>query len=244
MQNRRRPRALSLTLPNARQPYFVFDGERYLLRNLSETGIGLWVPKERAFGLTPKTQVKGDIVIDRAIHPVTLEVVHSAKGYVGLRILHSDPVLTQVFRNLLEPSNYATDLLPTENSGKDDAGSGYIMFEYSSGPLVTFAFWVGRALDVKSIQIRLLGKWVSRNQFGQIATGTLPETRKPSALTDDETLIIDDTPNSNAVSTASQFLASLPPPLPGAKLWHFLESGEQVFVSESLVAKSAMNPYR
>lgn len=237
MQNRRRPRALTLTLPNSKQPFLTFEGERHVLRNVSEDGIGVWVPSEKAFGLTPKTTIKGDIVIDRQIHPVTLEVVHSAKGYVGLKILNADPKLLWIFKELLEPSNYVTELLPSGRSGTELSETGFTVFEYRAGSSVVFSFQVGRSNDIKSISVRILGRWVGRDQFQGIRTAIVSDLSY-DGLGAEEDFLMHDSPDADFFQAAAQFVASLPPPLPAAKLWYFLESGEQVFIPDELLKKT------
>ena len=232
MKNRRRPRALSLTLPNTLQPYLVFNGERYLMRNVSEEGIGLWVPQEKAFGLTPKTKVNGDIVIDRQIHPVTLEVVHSTRGYVGLKIIHADRELTKIFQSILEPSQYASRLVAEANSGHEEEDTGLRHFCYRGGPQVKLSFWVGPSLEVRAVEIYLLDRWVRRNQFAPVQTGILLDSQE-------SVLHVHDQPSAEFVQAVTQFVGSAPPPIPAALLWHFLETGEQVFVSDTLLAKIA-----
>lgn len=237
MNNRRRPRAISLTLPNTKQPIFIFNEARYLLRNVSEEGIGVWLPKENAFGLTPKTRVSGDIVVNQIIHPVTLEVVHSTKGYVGLRIVNADPALTRALHELLEPSHYATALLPTGRCGNEE--SGFVEFSYRAGLAAALSFWVGSTRDVKSLEVSVLGRWIAREQFGPTKTGVLPNEPKSVTGCQDELLLIHSDADPDFIQTAAQFLASVPPPLPGPLLWHFLESGEQVFVPDSLLKQIA-----
>ncbi|MBI1859674.1 MAG: hypothetical protein HYR96_01995 [Deltaproteobacteria bacterium] len=232
MKNRRRPRALSLTLPDTLQPYFVFGGERYLMRNVSEQGIGLWVPQEKAFGLTPKTKVNGDIVINNQIHPVTLEVVHSTKGYVGLKILKADRELTQIFESILEPSQYAARLVAEPGNGVEDPDTGLLTFTYRGGPQVKLSFWVGPGREIKAVEIHLLDRWVRRNQFAPIQTGILPDSNEL-------VLVVHDQPNPEFTQAATQFLGSVPPPIPSALLWHFMESGEIVHVHESLLKQTA-----
>lgn len=211
-------------------------GERYLLRNVSEEGIGVWIHSSRAFGLTPKTHVSGDIVIGEGIHPVTLEVVHSTKGYVGLKIMSSDPSLSQILKELLEPSVYATALTPGEGCGTEDSQSGHWHFHYNAGPAARLRFWIGRPGDVKGLQVCFLGRLVSREQFGPIRTGFVAD--EPGPLGHEELLLLHEHPDPDFVQRAGQFLASVSPPLPGALLWHFLESGEQVFLPEELLKRT------
>src|SRR4051812_37011545 len=86
MQRRRRPRALTLTLPDQKRPFLVYEGKRYTLRNFSEEGIGLWLPPPPPYGMQVGARIKADVLIDNHIYPVELEVRHFYPRCVGMRI--------------------------------------------------------------------------------------------------------------------------------------------------------------
>src|SRR4051794_3414808 len=124
MQRRRRPRAVTLTLPDAKQPHLLLDGKSYTLRNFSESGIGLWMTQPAPFGLHKGNKIHGDVEVEHHIHPIELEVVHHSPSTVGLRITRMSKELTTLFQQLLEPISYAGTVTLHTRSGETDAETG------------------------------------------------------------------------------------------------------------------------
>jgi hypothetical protein len=234
MQHRRRPRALTLTLPDAKQPFLVLDGIKYTLRNVSQEGIGLWVMPPLPFGLTTGSQVSGDIVIDTHIHPVVLEIVHHSPRVIGLRIVEKSRELEKLFRRLLEPANYAGEMEPHAKDGSEDADNGFRRVWYA-GPSDTelLVWYADPHRMIAAIQLCWRGSWVYRQQFKPTQTGHLRdgERKRPGhKLNPKDLLIVHDHPDESLITEAAQFLGAVPSPLPGYRLWQFLEMGEQVFL--------------
>lgn len=232
MQNRRRPRALTLTLPDAKQPCLMLAGQKYTLRNFSEDGMGLWVPTPAPFGLAAGSQISGDVVIGNNIYPVKLEIRHHSKGLVGLRMVHKSKDLTVIFRQLLEPAFHAAELSPQPLSGKEDPTNGFSRLWYTSPSGNELIVWYEESQKViHALQLCWLGKWVYRAQLRPPQTGFLRDESRvtPGTLVTPEELLLRHTESDEEMlNQAAQFLGSAPPPLPGYRLWQFLEMGEQV----------------
>ena len=241
MQRRRRPRALTLTLPDAKQPFLVLNGLKYTLRNFSEEGIGLWVLPPLPFGLTPGSAVSGDIQIENHIHPVVLEIVHHSPRVIGLRILEKSTELEKIFRTLLEPANYAGDLEFHPENGTDDPENGFRrVWCQAPGGTELIVWYAEPHKMIAGMQLCWRGAWVYRYQFKAVQTGHLKdgERERPGQKVDlSELLIVHDSPDESVISEAAQFLGAVAPPLPGYRLWQFLEMGEQVFLPPDYFAK-------
>lgn len=235
-QRRRRPRALTLTLPDAERPYLRLDGTEYLLRNLSEDGIGLWIPSPPPRELVPGVRLSGDLVIDHEIHPVELQCAHLSERMVGLRIVHQSDALARIFRRMLEPSTYAERLIVHPQSGQMDAVSGGTCLWYHCGSEAELLIWYAEAQRmILGIQLAWLGAFVSRDRTQPPLTGHLHrgvEKLRGLRLTREDLLVAHDQPDPNLLSRAAQFLTSVPLPLPGTLLWQFLESGECLYLPE------------
>jgi len=172
MQRRRRPRALTLTLPDTSQPCFLLAGQKYTLRNFSEEGIGLWITGETPFAMHAGNRISGDIVIGAQIYPVQLEVAHGSARAVGLRILSKSPELALLFRRLLEPANQAHDLSPERDSGEEDPELGFPRLWYRNRRGTELIVWYHEAQKmIQALQLSWLGKWVFRAQFKPAETG-------------------------------------------------------------------------
>ena len=237
MPSRRRPRALTLTLPDEKQPFLVLEGQRYTLRNFSEEGIGLWVPAPAPFGLATGSKISGDIVIGNSIHPVKLEIVHHSSRIVGLRITQKSLQLSGIFRELLEPAVHAAELRVQPGSGQDDPESGYAKLWYRSATGTELLLWYDSQKMIQAIQLCWLGKWLFRQQFRHPLTGHLkddPRQQTGTKVSDAELLLKHPEPDEEIINQAAQFLGAAPPPLPGYKLWQFLEMGEQVRLPDEL----------
>lgn len=240
MQRRRRPRALTLTLPDSEQPYLFLDGKKHMLRNFSQEGIGLWVPPPPPLGLKVGGNISGDIVIHEEIFPVRLEIVHCSEKVVGLKILHKSPELTEIFQRLLEPATYAHELRVHPQSNTEDSKTGYHRLWYEGRSGNELIVWYNDThRSIVAIQLCWKGYWIYRSQFHPPTTGHLKDAVRfqPGQKVEADDVLI---PHSEADETllilASQYLAAVPPPLPGYRLWQFLEMGEQVYLSQEFFA--------
>lgn len=239
MLKRRKPRALTLTLPNAKQPFFLLEGKRYTLRNLSEEGVGIWVPAPAPFGLVPGARVSGDVVIGNEIFAVGLEIRHVSQHVVGFRFLNAPTELLKIFQNVMEVSHYAASLVQNPLSGQDDKEMNAPRLVYSGDSHTELLVWFNESSRmVQAIQIRFLGRWVFRKLHEPYQTGYLRDDIQPVSgfrCEPKDLLVVHETPDIEIIHQAVQFLTSVPRPLPGALLWQFLEMGEQVYLpAESL----------
>jgi hypothetical protein len=232
---RRRPRAVTLTLPNARQPFVVIEGKKYTLRNFSEDGVGLWAPSPAPFGLAPGSNISGDVVLDQEIFPVKLEVRHRSPGVIGLEIMEAPPELHQLFKRLLEPSYYASTLVVHAASQTEDPDFGQPRLWYhGEGGSELLVWYESSQKTILAMQLAWLGKWVFRGQYQNTRTGFLPDrpADHPGQQLSHESLwVVHEQPDSELLYQAAQFLTSVPSPLPGGLLWQFLETGEQMKLS-------------
>jgi hypothetical protein len=241
MQRRQRPRAVTLTLPDAKQPHLLFDGKTYTLRNFSESGIGLWMTTPAPFGLHKGNRIHGDVEIDHHIHPVDLEVVHHSPRTVGLRITRMSTELKELFTKLLEPVTYAGTLVSHARSGEVDSETGLPrLWLVGKGGSELIVWFNDLNRMISALQLCWVGKWVSRHQFRAPETGFLCDEkryREGAVVRDDELLQKHSAAAPELMQQAAQFLAGLMPPLPGHLLWQFLETGEQVYLPADLPAK-------
>ena len=93
-------------------------------------------------------------------------------------------------------------------------------------------------MTIKALQLCWLGKWIFRGQFKPIRTGYLAgdgRARPGGIIEKGEILEEHKTPDAVIMKEASQLLSSLAPPIPGYRLWQFLELGEQVTLPEESV---------
>jgi len=236
MAPRRRPRALTLTLPDAKQPFLMLEGHRYALRNFSQEGLGLWVPAPPPFGLTPGSKISGDVAIGNEIFPVKLEVRHHSKQVLGLRIEHQSAALTKIFDILLEPATHAVDLVPHADSGKEDPENGFHRLWYVSPSGNELIVWYNDAQKlIQAIQLCWLGRWVYRSQLRLPQTGHLidGDRKRPGKLVGpSELLLRQEEADEEILQQTALFLGATPPPLPGYRLWQFMEMGDTVFLPE------------
>lgn len=229
-------------MPDHLQPYLYFEGQQYILRNFSESGMGVWVPEPVPFGLKKGTEISGDIVIGNQIHPVRLEVMHQAKGVLGLRIVHKSVELGEVFRKLLEPTVYAQEMQSHPKSGTVDKSIGYPRLWYSGRGTELLVWYNPKDRLTLGIQLRWLGQWVFRERLHAPQTGYLvgfeiSETGR--RIKNDELLIAHSPADAELLLRASQFLAALPESMSGYLLWQFLESGKPMELPLSSLVKKA-----
>lgn len=232
IQKRKRPRALTLTLSDEKQPFLVLQGKKYTLRNFSEEGIGLWLVPPAPYNLTAGSKITGDIVIENVIHPVQLEVMHLSDRGVGLKITNKSQELTTLFNRLLEPTTYAALLKPHAQSRTEDKDMQTHRLWFTGDAGTELIVWYqNNSHTILAVQLVWVGKWVFREQFKPAMTGQINETHKLGSGTKvpgSALLVQHATADGVLLQQAAQFLASAPPPLPGYLFWQFLESGEQV----------------
>lgn len=241
VQRRKRPRALTLTLQDENQPFLVLQGKTYTLRNFSEEGIGLWLIPPTPYQLAPGSKVTGDIAIENVIHPVTLEVMHLSERGVGLKITNKSKELTAIFRRLLEPTTYAAKLKPHPQSATEDPQVQFPRLWFKGDEETELVVWYQTGSQIiLAVQLVWLRKWIFREQFKPALTGQITEefklgtgTKVPSSALLVRHANVDEV----LLQQAAQFLASVPPPLPGYLFWQFLECGEQIQLPSELFQK-------
>lgn len=232
-QRRRRPRALTLTLPDAQRPFLVYEGKKYTLRNFSEEGIGLWLPPPPPYGMNKGMKINGDLLIDNEIFPIVLHVVDFYPRCVGMRILHKSPELTQLFAKLLEPTTYAGTLTVRPESGQEDRTNGCVRLWMTGCEDTELVVWYNTQRMVIALQVCWLGKWIFREQLRPVQTGVLREDRRlrnGTRVVADDLLLNHPEPDAELLQQAAQFLTSVALPIPGYLLWQFLETGEQISI--------------
>ncbi len=220
----------------------LWNGKSYMLRNFNEQGIGLWVPSPAPFALSPGTEMSGDVVIGKDIFPVRLEIRHSSPGILGLRFTDISPELAGVFKRLMEPANYASQLEPHSKSRTEDSKFGHPRLWYSGPGGTELVVWYNDFQRmVMGLQLSFLGRWVFRSQFQEVRTGFLKDDFVPSLgiqIAESDLILRHEIADLDVLQEAAQFLASAPRPLPGGLLWQFLEMGEQTFLPEELIPAS------
>lgn len=240
IQRRRRPRALSLTLPDAKKPFLSVGGQHLILRNFSQDGIGVWVKEPFAFPLQRGVLINAELVIEAKAHPVELEVCHRSGNAVGLKITHQSETLRRVFRDLLRPTAYASEIAKHPESGQEDKlFGGHPRLWYADNAGTELLVWYQKPQNlILGVQLCWLGRWAFRRQFQLVQTGALNDgTRKTTGVQVSKVdLISEDHPaDAQFLFQVAQFLTSVSPPLPGHLLWQFLETGEQVFLPSDAI---------
>lgn len=241
MYQRKRPRALTLTLSNSKQPILMLGGKPYTLRNFSQEGVGLWVKPPDLFGLTPGAKVSGDVVIEKAIFPVKLEVRHCSPGLVGLQFTEINDDLEQLFRHMLEPSVHAARLKKHAKSQTPDPELSASRLWYAAEGTELLVWYNEFQKSVDGVQILWQGKWVFRYRYEKARTGFLrddAQKRNGVRVLPEELVLEHQEADKELLHQAAQFLTSVPNPLPGHLLWQFLEIGEQVFLPEDIFKRS------
>lgn len=239
MHKKRRPRALTLTLPNAKQPQFVLDGNRYTLRNFSSDGLGLWVPPPVPFGLNSGQTISGDVVIGRDIFPVKLEIRHISKMMVGFQFVEVSKELRAILQKLMEPSTHASSLELENESGEEDKTIGHPRIWYAGPTQTDLVVWYNPLnFSILGLQACWQGKWIYRWQFKPAQTGFLKEGiphRGGTRVLESDLIEAHEVSNPSILYEAAQFLTAVPMPLPGHLLWQFLELGDQIFLPKSII---------
>ncbi len=237
MEKRKRPRALTLTLPNTSHPYLLLDGKKHALRNFSQEGIGLWLTPPVPFGLTPGSRLNGDLVIGKDIFAVQLEVVHQSTKVIGLKILHKSEQLSALFHSLLLPSNYACNMSVHRKSGDEDPQSGFCRLWLEGESSELLVWYNGSIRMITALQLFWIGRLIYRQFQHPALTGLIKDDnhRVPgSVFLETDFIMRHPVADRELIQQAALFLTSIPAPMPGHLFWQFLETGEQVYLPASL----------
>lgn len=240
MPNRKLPRAVPQTLPHSHEPALVVRGTRYALRNISEGGVGLWVPEPAPAAFAVGAVLDATLLLGRASYPVRIEVRHHEPRVVGVQFVSPARELTERLEKLLEPATEAAKLTLRGVPGEEDPRTGYPRLWFASDEGAELVVWYN-ALQKMIVALRVTWRThsVFRHQGKPVETeelhDVLPSPRGGRILPE-ELRERHETGESALVEGAAQFLVAAPPPIPGNVLWQFLESGEQVYLPESLFA--------
>ena len=238
------PRLPALTLPDAKQPFLLLEGKKYTLRNLSEEGIGLWVLPPLPFGMSPGTLFSADLTVESKVFPVQLELVHYSPRIIGLRFVRLPAELSAILSELLKPALYGSELVAHEMNLALDPLEGLPRLWFQSKIGSELMVWYQENLrTILALQLCWLGKWVYRKQMKNVKTGYLRDgwgMGQGRVMDSADLLMRHRKADQRVLQEASQLLSTLMPPLPGLKLWQFLEMGEQVALPpESVTPKKA-----
>lgn len=239
MTNKRHQvRGLTITLPDTSRPFFLFEGNRYTLRNFSEGGFGLWFTSKVPFKAPVGSRMRGEIAVSNKLYSVELSVAHVSEKTLGLRLEKCPVDLIRLFAALLRPAHYGAELKPHDMNQTVDAERGHVRLWYVSNAGTELLVWYQEPQAmVLGLQLCWLGKWVYRDTFDKAKTGFLRDgwaVGQGRVMGRDDLLLVHAEPEKRVLQEAAQLLGALPSPLPGVKLWQFLETGEQVFLPSDL----------
>ncbi len=237
MSYQRQPRIPVTTLARTLQPEVEVAGERYPVRNISEGGLGIWVPEPMP------TVLKNDAICTFRLHwskKESYELVarvthHGAPRLVGLEFKKISNELKQKLNEMLQPANFAMGMQVTQPPS-EDSQTGYDRSVYESPSGAVLTLWVQSGPQtLKRLHIEWNGQYAARS------VGEPPEAgHSGSHFLENlsgkvgEKLVIADTSTeeqkSKIFEQAAQILIAIDPPLPSNKLWQFLVSGESTEV--------------
>ena len=233
-QKRLLPRAPVMTLPPAFRPMIELWGQTYPIRNVSEGGIGIWMPVQPSQKFKNRTETDATISVGETAYLVRIKLAHYSNRVLGAQVLNVPPELRKTFEYWLAPAREAHNLVMREGSGEVDHGLGYPRL-WMTGPTGSeLIVWYNESsFMILALQVVFQSTWVYRRQFHPAESGELPRTsRIPLGIKVEEELLSrrDLSADGDALQQTAVFLGAVPPPTPGNLLWQFLESGEQVFL--------------
>ncbi len=230
MQRRQSVRALSLALPRKEQPQIVVEGTSYPVHNFNALGMGLRLPASLKERLLPGTPFSTLLHVDAHSYPVKLHILYSQDGYYGLAFDNIGADLSKLLRQFTAPFESALHLQPHSENGKIDPSTGFARAWYVHPPHSELVVWYNDLHQlIMQIQVCFEGFWIFRTAGKPIEGGKL---EKHSGLPQGKKIPTQSKPLGTEAALqghlqrAIQFLVALPPPWPGALLWHFLEKGE------------------
>ncbi len=231
---RKKPRVLTLTLPYLNQPTLILHGKNYILRNFSDEGFGVWINPPLPKDLASHSIIKGQVSLENQTYSVELQLAHTSGRQHGLRIVSDSQELKKKLQALLEPSLYAESLVKKDLQTVEDPETGLPRLFYSGKGSCEIVIWYHPGhLYIVALQACFLGKWIFRSQRDQKKMGLLTDNFRGSEglkILNTDLISIDNKELKGIPEKASQFLTSLPLPLPGHLLWQFYETGETVFL--------------
>ncbi len=223
---RRKPRAICLSLAPADRPVLEYKGQSYPLRNVSENGVGVWVP------FTRFNKNEGHLRIGNESYAVKWKVVHLQNGVLGLEFTQAPKALEDHLSKILEVSCLAASLKFVPPIQEDFSTADHKMLDQGEGSSKLIVWFNPFQKMISAIQIEWQGNWVSRKLHSPGQTGKVRKVNSSEVE-----LILHEKIEPHLWQQAAQFLSSLPHPLPEAVLWQFLETGEQLYLEEEVIAQ-------
>lgn len=207
-----------------------------MLRNFSDEGFGVWINPPLPKDLSNQSSLSGQVSLENKMYPVELKLAHASGRHHGLKIISESQELKEKLRTLLEPSVYAESLTQKKLSDDPETGLPRLYYTGKGGAEVCIWYHPGH-LYIVALQACFLGKWIFRKQRDEKKMGLLTDHFKSSEglkILNTDLISIDPKELSGIPEKASQFLASVPQPLPGHLLWQFYESGETIFLPKEV----------
>ena len=171
MTYKRQPRIPVTSLARTLQPEVEVAGQRYPVRNVSEGGLGIWVPEPMPAVL------RNDAICTFRLHWTKKESYemearvkhHGAPRLIGLEFLKISNELKKKLHHMLQPANFAM-AMQLSQPVVEDSQTGYerLVYESPSGAMLTL--WVQRGPEVLK---RLHLEW--NGQFAARSVGEPPE---------------------------------------------------------------------
>ncbi len=233
MERRKRPRTLTLLLPDKFKPFLILDGIKYNLQNFTDEGIGVYIPSPLPYGLHKGNIISGDIEIGNEIYGVKLEVIRHRKEIFGLKIIHKTQKLKEIFDKLLEPTYYASNL----KLQLKEFQNGIYKFLFIEPNGSELLFWCDKSGEIQLLQLCWLGKWLFRDKKS-IQTGILKPKKTVlhySIGAKNELLIRHSNADKSILEDTLQFLFQIRTPF-NIKLVEFVQSGSSTIPIKMLCA--------
>lgn len=232
MPYQRQPRIPVTILARSLTPEVEMSGTRYPVRNISEGGLGIWVPEPMP------AELKNGAICTFRFHWSKKEVYelearithHGAPRLVGLEFKKITNELKKKLHEMLQPANFAIGMKLTDTP-KEDLESGFERSVYESPSGAVLTIWIQSGPQVlKRLHLEWNGQYAARSiqeppEAGQVASPFLQNLSAGGASPGDS-LTTSEEQKSKIFEQAAQILIALDPPLPANKLWQFLVSGE------------------
>ena len=232
MSYQRQPRIPVTTLARSLQPEVELSGTRYPVRNISEGGLGIWVPEPMP------AELKNDAICTFRFYWSKNEMYelearithHGAPRLVGLEFKKISNELKKKLHEMLQPANFAIGMKQSE-AAVEDAETGYDRSVYESPSGAVLTLWVQSGPQtLKRLHLEWNGQFAARSlqeppEAGQVASPFL-QNLSASGVGPKDTVSTTEEQKSKIFEQAAQILIAIDPPLPANKLWQFLVSGE------------------
>jgi len=236
ISTRKSPRILTLSLPDDKQPILLYQDTKFLIRNFSETGVGIWLPHVPPFSLTQGSEITAELKIADRSFKVSLRLMHYTARVGGFEFKEIPSDLKAVLIQILEPSRFTRGMVQEAGSGEMDTLVGLPRLWYKAPGLSELMVWYQPPhRSIWMVQLCWSQHWIQRKQFESPLSGVLEKSQACGVgqlLSMNELSLVHSPADLPLLKEAAQILGALPPPLPGYLLWQFLETGEQVFLPD------------